>query len=307
VILVCGIPTESPVARVIDALSDASAPMAVLNQRHFDDIELEYDIGGGGRLTGLLRIARLRWTLDEIQGVYVRLMDDRQLPELAAEPAGSTRRIACRSLHQALLAFCDVTPAKVLNRTGPMSTNASKPYQAQVIARHGFSIPETLITNSPDHVRDFVAEHKRVVYKSISGVRSIVETVTAQDLARLDQIRWCPVQFQAYVPGVDIRVHTVGEEVFATEITSTATDYRYATQQVDVAAGLEALDLDDGTAGRCVALAEDLGLPLAGIDLKRSEQGEVFCFEVNPSPAFSYFEAHTGQPIAAAIASYLAS
>jgi hypothetical protein len=27
---------------------------------------------------------------------------------------------------------------------------------------------------------------------------------------------------------------------------------------------------------------------------------------VNPSPAFSYYELHTGQPIAAAIAGYLA-
>ena len=32
----------------------------------------------------------------------------------------------------------------------------------------------------------------------------------------------------------------------------------------------------------------------------------MYCFEVNPSPAFSYDEAHTGQPIAQAIARYLA-
>jgi hypothetical protein len=32
----------------------------------------------------------------------------------------------------------------------------------------------------------------------------------------------------------------------------------------------------------------------------------VICFEVNPSPGFSYYEGHTGQPISAAIARYLA-
>jgi hypothetical protein len=32
----------------------------------------------------------------------------------------------------------------------------------------------------------------------------------------------------------------------------------------------------------------------------------VFCFEVNPSPGYSYFEANTGQPIARAVARYLA-
>jgi hypothetical protein len=33
--------------------------------------------------------------------------------------------------------------------------------------------------------------------------------------------------------------------------------------------------------------------------------GRVYCFEVNPNPGFSYFEAQTGQPIAQAVARYL--
>ncbi|MFC7543867.1 hypothetical protein ACFQU2_36610 [Siccirubricoccus deserti] len=46
---------------------------------------------------------------------------------------------------------------------------------------------------------------------------------------------------------------------------------------------------------------------MAGIDLKRRRDGSWVCFEVNPSPGFSWFEAATGQPIAAAIAALLAS
>jgi glutathione synthase/RimK-type ligase-like ATP-grasp enzyme len=59
-------------------------------------------------------------------------------------------------------------------------------------------------------------------------------------------------------------------------------------------------------AERCVALSEALELPFAGIDLKITPEGEPFCFEVNPSPAFSYYESHTGQPIARAVARFLA-
>ena len=55
-----------------------------------------------------------------------------------------------------------------------------------------------------------------------------------------------------------------------------------------------------------MALARGLGLPFAGIDLKVAPDGRVVCFEVNPSPGFSYYEANTGQPIAAAVAEYLA-
>ena len=48
--------------------------------------------------------------------------------------------------------------------------------------------------------------------------------------------------------------------------------------------------------------------PSRGRDrLKLTPDQQVYCFEVNPSPAFSYYEAHTGQPIAQAIARYLAA
>ena len=113
-----------------------------------------------------------------------------------------------------------------------MGSNSSKPYQAQLIREYGFEVPPTLITNEPEQVLAFRAEHRRIVYKSISGVRSIVQTFDDDDLGRLRAIRWCPTQFQAFVEGVDVRVHVVGDEVFATECASDATDYRYAKRQV---------------------------------------------------------------------------
>jgi glutathione synthase/RimK-type ligase-like ATP-grasp enzyme len=54
-------------------------------------------------------------------------------------------------------------------------------------------------------------------------------------------------------------------------------------------------------------LAERLDLSFVGIDLKITPDGEVYCFEVNPCPAFSYFELNTDQPIARAVARYLAA
>ena len=42
------------------------------------------------------------------------------------------------------------------------------------------------------------------------------------------------------------------------------------------------------------------------IDLKITPEGQVYCLEVNPCPAFSYYEIHTEQPIARAVARYLA-
>jgi glutathione synthase/RimK-type ligase-like ATP-grasp enzyme len=125
------------------------------------------------------------------------------------------------------------------------------------------------------------------------------------DVERLDRIRFCPVQFQAFVPGVDVRVHVVGDVVHASEITSDATDYRYAVRQTETPAAMRGIDLPGDVAARCIALAAGLGLEFAGIDLSFAEDGRVVCFEVNPSPAYSYFEAHTGQPIAETVARHL--
>ena len=303
-ILLCGIPSETPIVLVREQLERLAAHVVVFNQRNFDDTELEVEIAAG-RVTGSLRVGGRGFALEDFGGVYVRVMDEQRLPELRGESRRSVARQRARSVHTALSQWIEIAPARVVNRARPQGSNVSKPYQAQLIQRQGFAIPETLVTNEPDLVRDFLSRHGRVVYKSISGTRSIVQLLAPADLARLDQIRWCPVQFQAYVPGTDVRVHVIGDDVFATAIHSDATDYRYAFRQELDAVRLEAIELPDELAERCVTLARVLQLPFAGIDLRLGPDGKATCFEVNPSPAFTFYELSTGQPIARALARYL--
>ena len=52
-------------------------------------------------------------------------------------------------------------------------------------------------------------------------------------------------------------------------------------------------------------LQQQLELPLCGIDLRRRPDGSYVCFEVNPMPAFSYYESNTGQPIARSLVEYM--
>jgi glutathione synthase/RimK-type ligase-like ATP-grasp enzyme len=53
-------------------------------------------------------------------------------------------------------------------------------------------------------------------------------------------------------------------------------------------------------------MAAGMRLAVAGIDLRRTPDDRWVCFEVNPSPAFVYYELATGQPIAHAVAHLLA-
>ena len=290
---------------VREALDGLDAPYLLLNQRRFSIMSMMLEISSG-RTMGRLQVNGDSYPLEEFTAIFTRLMDYRFLPELKDQPESSPQRQLCRNLLDALSRWAEVAPARVVNRVAPMGSNFSKPYQAQLIRRFGFEVPETLITNDPELVKAFRARHQRIIYKSISGVRSIVQTFNDGDMDRLESIRWCPTQFQAFVDGTNVRVHTVGQKVFATAISTDATDYRYAHRQGGDHAKLRAVELSDDLAEMCVKLSEGLGLAFAGIDLKVTQENRVYCFEVNPSPAFSYYEANTGQPIAQAVAAYLA-
>jgi hypothetical protein len=303
-ILLCGIPTETPMALVRDALDSNGMRYVVFNQRKFAGMKMSLDIQGG-KPNGKLQLNGDSYSVDEFTGVFTRLMDYHYLPELQDALADSPELKFCCNLFETLTRWAEISPARVVNRVAPMGSNFSKPYQAQLIKRYGFEVPETLITNDPELVRAFRARHGRVIYKSISGVRSIVQTLTDDDMMRIDNIRWCPTQFQAFVEGTNVRVHTVGERVFATAIATDATDYRYAQRQSGDHAELRPVDLSDDLAEMCVKLSAGLGLAFAGIDLKITPENYVYCFEVNPSPAFSYYESQTGQPISKAVADYL--
>jgi glutathione synthase/RimK-type ligase-like ATP-grasp enzyme len=303
-ILLGGIRSESPLALLTQALDTLGASYRFFNQRACCNYAMSFAVGAHG-VRGTLRLDDEALNLDEISAVYLRLMDDRLLPELESEPANSPKHRHSRALHDTLYRWIEVADARVVNRSDPQGSNSSKPYQAQLIAGFGLRVPETLITNNPAEVLAFRRTYGSIIYKSMSGVRSIVKTFDDADAARLNDIGWCPVQFQALVPGNDVRVHVIDRELHATEIVSDVTDYRYA-RKMGGTATLRTFELSTDLAARCVALTAGLGLVFAGIDLRIGPDGTATCFEVNPSPAFSYYQANTGQPIAMSLARYLA-
>lgn len=302
-ILLCGIPSEGPVAAMAAACVHAAVPYRVVSQRAFAEHPLTVQPAPGGPV-GTVGIDGEPVPLAQVTGLYLRVMDPGMLPEIRGLPTTHPTRLLAERWHQVLLAWAELTPARVANRASAMASNASKPYQAQLVRGYGFDVPETLVTNDPALVLELRDRHGRIVYKSASAVRSVVRELGDDDLRRLDRVRWCPTQFQELVEGDDVRVHTVGDAVFATAIRSSATDYRYAGRD-GVETSLEAVTLPDDLARRCVELASGLDLPFAGIDLRLAPDGRVVCFEVNPSPAFTYYESHTGQPIAAALVRWL--
>lgn len=245
------------------------------------------------------------WRLDlgDISGVYVRFLG----PEGRLGPAGLSVAHATELQAEAdtgLIMLFEDLPCPVVNRLGGGMSNNSKPYQLLLIARAGLRVPATLVTSDPKAARAFHAEHGDVIYKSASGIRSIVRRLGPEHLARFDLLRNGPAQFQALVPGYNVRVHTVGDRLFATRIVTEALDYRYAGRD-GLTVAMEPVELPRAIGAACLRVARDLGLLHAGIDLKNTPEGEWYCFEVNPCPGFIYYERHTGQPISLALAELL--
>jgi hypothetical protein len=301
-ILLWGVSNDSPTATIRAALARRGDQAVFVDQNEVlaSDFDLSVDHG----LRGVLRHRTGQVDLETITGAYLRPYESSRLPAmLAASPESAARAVA---FDHAMLCWSELSRARVVNRPSAMASNRSKPYQLALIHAQGFAVPKTLVTTDAASLEAFWEKHGEVIYKSASGVRSIVSRLTPKHRERFCDLASCPTQFQQWIPGTDFRVHIVGDEAFACEIDSSAVDYRYPRNAAE-APEIRSHCLTEELSGRCRRLAASLGLAVAGIDLRRTPEGEWYCFEVNPSPGFTYYEQATGQPIADAIAGLLAA
>ena len=245
-----------------------------------------------------------RLNLDEVTAVYVRYLGpEARMPPSDLEPAAAPA--LQYEYDSGLMALLEHLPCLVVNRVAGGMSNSSKAYQALLVRECGLLTPPTLITNDAASAHRFYERcGGRVIYKSLSGIRSIVRALDPSQLERLPMLADCPAQFQALIPGDDVRVHTVGDQLFATRIQSGAVDYRYGSLDGH-AATMEQTVVPEVVGQACLRLARRLELLLTGIDLKRTPTGDYYCFEVNPSPGFLYYEQQSGQPISTAVADLL--
>lgn len=302
-ILLWGLPGDDPLVAVYDRLRQRAETVVFVNQ--WDILETEIELRVHQEIEGRLRIPGYIIDLGSVSAVYVRPYESCQLPPVIEAGRGSPAWLHASRVEELLNVWIELTPALVVNRPEAMSSNFSKPYQSNLIRVHGFHVPETLITTDVQAVRNFRQEHGEIIYKSVSAVRSVVSRLVDLRENDLQSIESCPTQFQQYVPGDDFRVHVVGEEVFACRIRSSADDYRYASGS-GKSLSFEDCRLPAEIEMCCKTLSASLGLYVSGIDLRCTPEGKWYCFEVNPSPGYTFFQNAADQPIDAAIAGLLA-
>ncbi|HKA21078.1 MAG TPA: glutathione synthase [Blastocatellia bacterium] len=303
-ILVCGGLADSVTELVCSRLEALGHPYRLLNLGTYPaEFQVKWQ-WKGSYPEGYISGPDWRVDLDELTGVYVRYLGaEGRMPVKGIDSDLSNSVYAeCDS---ALIALLEYLPCIVVNRSAGAMSNHSKPYQALLLRECGLLVPPTLVTSDPDEARRFYDESNGdVIFKSLSGIRSIVRRVREDDLVRLSLLEHGPAQFQKFIPGENVRVHTVGDEAFATLVHSEAVDYRYARREGQTVE-MEPMTLPYDVLEGCRRIARRLDLLFAGIDFKLTPDGDFYCFEVNPSPGFIFYEQHSGQPISAALADLL--
>ncbi|MDP4236759.1 MAG: hypothetical protein Q8919_09955 [Bacteroidota bacterium] len=294
-ILLWGLLEDGTMRSVHDRLVAMNADVYFVNHAEIDRSAIEFI--SSPQPSYCLSYRGNQTDFSEFRSAYLRPYNFRDYPQFGDEEESSDRARSADLFHHLIHSWAEHTDARIINKPSAEATNHSKLFQSIYISESGFLIPDSLISNDAEEILAFSKAHTSIIYKSMSSIRSIVKEFSPGDLVGHEEMG--PVFFQRRIIGKNIRVHVVGEEVFACEIESEGIDYRYAKSR------MTPIELPEDIASASTGLAKRLGLLVAGIDLIVTPEGQWYCLEANPSPGFSYYDIFPERSIAQAVAEAL--
>lgn len=194
----------------------------------------------------------------------------------------------------------------------------NKIYQLLIAKKLGFTIPYSIITNSPLYAESFINnQNQKCVIKPIrSGLIQDRETAKIiftsrfdnHDMNHLVRIHSVPTYFQTEIKKkADVRVTVVGEHLFAVQIFSqdceeTVTDWRKGESlylkhsEIHLPCSLEQ---------KCINIVKQLRLYYGAIDLILTEENQFIFLEINPNGQWGWIQQRLGLKISEAIVDLL--
>lgn len=243
------------------------------------------------------RLSVKGYSVDDYDAVIVRRI-----------PGGTPEQIFYRmdSLH-----MLEEYGVKVINPPLSIERSVDKYYTSALLEKNKLPSPRTIVAESfREAMRGFRELGEDIIVKPIFGsLGSGITRVTDPDVAyrvfrALESIN-SVFYLQEYLPhnNVDVRVFVVGGRVVSamkrrgegwkTNISSGGKPEPHTPEEEEVEASLKA--------------AEVLGLEYTGVDLLRSDEGELFILEVNSTPGWEGLQKVTRTSIASEIVEYITS
>ena len=207
-----------------------------------------------------------------------------------------------------MLRGCD---ARWMNHPDAALRARHKPWQLRLAQRCGLPVPATLITSFPQAAREFAERYPDLVVKPVSGAHPqdpprAVPTSRVAPETDFSAVAFGPTLLQRRVAKrADIRLTVVGERMLAAR--KAAED----TEEVDVrfappGAPWQPTDVPPRIAAAVRTYLSEAELAYGAFDFAEDADGTWWFLECNQSGQFGFVEVETGQPIARAVAEWLA-
>ncbi|ASQ44610.1 hypothetical protein [Legionella clemsonensis] len=206
--------------------------------------------------------------------------------------------------------FCGAIPLSIVK--GPWWINpyesinyaSSKPYQLKLASASGFKIPSTLISNSPEHIKAFIAANKKneVIYKSFCSHHwyenerlklSYTQSVTLEQLPSDPVLQMTPGMFQEKLKKkYELRVTAFGDYLVAVKINSQGHPKGLADWRVipPLELKIEPYSLSSEVSNMIRIFMKNLGIVFGCFDFVVTPEDEIYFLEVNQQGQFLWIE-----------------
>lgn len=180
-----------------------------------------------------------------------------------------------------------------------------KPFHTYSLITAGIPVPPTLMTSEPAAALDFLQKYPLAVYKPVMG-GAVARMVDESVVERLDLIRECPVIFQQYLRGENIRVTMTEEKILSVcAIPADTVDFRESSGYAAGQTKYTPTSLPPDVEALCFRAIKTSGYRFTAIDIVRTFPHDYYFLECNFAPAYIEIEHTTGHAISAGIADYL--
>ncbi|MCU0552999.1 MAG: hypothetical protein MUC48_27030 [Leptolyngbya sp. Prado105] len=251
---------------------------------------------------GVLHLADgRRLAMSQIRSVFWRNFAGVKVPKL---PHESVQKLAYQDAIALVRSLMQIPSIHWVNPVQTYQLHREKPLQLSKIHQLGVRIPDTIVTNDPTSVQEFVHRYSKTTFKPIYG-GARTQLISAEHLnpERLHlSLKIAPVTLREYVAGANIRSYVIGETVYAAEICSAALDFHE-----DDDAKLIPIVFPEAMCRQAIAIAQALYAEWMTIDWRLTPTGEFLFLETNPNPSFLAFERQTGFPITQALIELLSN
>lgn len=187
----------------------------------------------------------------------------------------------------------------------------NKLLQLKEALKIGFSLPDTLITNSKEELINFYSKHnEKVIIKPLSQSKIFENESTSfifsnvlkkEHVLELKNYDLTPCIYQQQIEKeIELRITVVGEKLFVAGVDSQKNkDTKIDWRKGDLS--FFPTEIPNFIKEKCFRLVKNLGLRFGAIDMILDKSGNYIFLEINPNGQWAWIETQTDLPISNAI------